>query len=431
MEWITDFINENEDDWEEKRKERIEKERKRIREWEKLSRLEKIKRIRKEGLKRIESKKEENVDNRENQEERRWSVWRRKEEEGEKEKERVEEERDKEEEIESKINVRLADPKLPINPRNPPKITEANEGEETRIVQKDGKEKEVKKPGIQPAGRNEGGGEEEILEEENEAKDGGLDRGAKVKMKQQGIRIFLKAGNSLQEGQVGLTPGKRQEVRGEEAIEEIEEVSKKDKESKEEDAEAVTPGKKSDKRASEDDTEVKDGKKYKMKVKEAKIKLAEDKIGKTSDKIDKTKPGVKKQGKSVKIRALKPAKKPEKSIKPSKKVSEDLVSKITLYFKKKPDGDLPDSEFVEEGEKVENKEVETSQPEPICQAPSSQYGWVGSSQIVPSSVVSVKNSSHVIHQSQQQQQQSSCSNCDHLVTGQNGPCSNGCLYTRH
>ena len=102
----------------------------------------------------------------------------------------------------------------------------------------------------------------------------------------------------------------------------------------------------------------------------------------------------------------------------------------SLYIsKKKPDSDLPDSEFIEGGVKVEKKEVETSQPEPLCQAPTSQDEWVGSSQIVPSSVFSVKNSSHVIHQTQQQQQQSSCSNCDHLVTGQNGPCSNGCLDT--
>ena len=258
-------------------------------------------------------------------------------------------------------------------------------------------------------------------------------------MKQQGIRTFLKAGNSRLEGQIGIKTGKRQEARGEDVkeVKEVKEVVEKVKEFKKEETEAVTPGKKSDKRASEEDKEVKGDKKYKMKVKEAKNMHAasecvknDDKIGKTNDKSDKTKPEVKKQGKSVKVKALKPAKKPEKSIKPSKKVSEGLVGKITMYFKKKPDIELPDNEHIEEGLRAEEKEVETSQPEQVCQAPSSQVEWVGSSQIVPSLVFSVKNSSHVTHQMQQQQQQlSSCSNCDHLVTGQNGPCSNGCLDT--
>ena len=78
-----------------------------------------------------------------------------------------------------------------------------------------------------------------------------------------------------------------------------------------------------------------------------------------------------------------------------------MVNKITIYFKKKTDGDLCGSEDIEEGVEVEEKEVETSQPEPRCLAPASQNDWVCSSQVVPSLVVSVQNLSHVTHQTKQ------------------------------
>ena len=228
-----------------------------------------------------------------------------------------------------------------------------------------------------------------------EAKGVGHERGVKVRLKQQGMKIFLKAGSSLLEGQESHISKMRRPV-------DFLSESPIRKEEQEREVKAV-PGARSDcedVNNDDDKTKVENVHDDRESVKNY------DENGKRSDKVDKTKPEYKKQGKSVKIKALKPAKQPKKSIKPNKKVNEELVNKITIYFKKKTDGDLPGSEDIEEGVEVEEKEVETSQPEPRCLAPASQNDWVCSSQVVPSLVVSVQNLSHVTHQTKQQQQQS-------------------------
>ena len=100
----------------------------------------------------------------------------------------------------------MADPKLPDTPRNPLKTPEANE--ETKMFQKDGKleveERADEARGhIQSPGRDEGGDGGDIIEKVNEktgttaerieAKGVGHERGVKVRLKQQGMKIFLKA----------------------------------------------------------------------------------------------------------------------------------------------------------------------------------------------------------------------------------------------
>ena len=238
---------------------------------------------------------------------------------------------------------------------------------------------------IQPPGRDEGGDGGDILEKVNEktgttaerieAKGVGHERGVKVRLKQQGMKIFLKAGSSLLEGQESHISKMRRPV-------DFLSESPIRKEEQEREVKAV-PGARSD---CEDVNNDDDKTKVENVHDDRESVKSYDENGKRSDKVDKTKPEHKKQGKSVKIKALKPAKQPKKSIKPNKKVNEELVNKITIF--------------------VEEKEVETSQPEPRCLAPASQNDWVCSSQVVPSLVVSVQNLSHVTHQTKQQQQQS-------------------------
>ena len=114
-----------------------------------------------------------------------------------------------------------------------------------------------------------------------EAKGVGHERGVKVRLKQQGIKIFLKAGSSLLEGQESH----------------ISKMSESPilKEEQEREVKAV-PGARSDcedVNNDDDKTKVENVHDDRESVKNY------DENGKRSDKVDKTKPEYKKQGKSV------------------------------------------------------------------------------------------------------------------------------------
>ena len=81
MEWLVEYINENQEKWEKERKEREEAERKEILEWEKAKRFEKIKILKRkwekerEGLEVEEKENEKEINKTEKE---KWTVWRKK-----------------------------------------------------------------------------------------------------------------------------------------------------------------------------------------------------------------------------------------------------------------------------------------------------------------------------------------------------------------
>ena len=75
---------------------------------------------------------------------------------------------------------------------------------------------------------------------------------------------------------------------------------------------------------------------------------------------------------------------------------------------------VPEKAGKEGVDKVEREEATSSQAELISTSPASSNVWIGSDQDMLHSVALMPPTSHLHHQQQQR-------NCDHLVTGQNGP----------
>ena len=474
LRWITEFIIENNEEWEEERKERIEKERKKVLEWEKLTRFEKIKRIREKEAGKVNREEEIEEEEEETDTKQDWRVWRIK----ELEVEDTEGPNDveiggvEEEEKVTKIKLTMADSKLA---GKPPCIS----SEETPETDDEGRGKFLKAGKCdERAGTDEGrgkfpkagkceGADEDRFEEPIEASrdserqktvEGGVGvssrGGKKVSYKQLGIKNFLKAGNNItaeshntgKANKIQPEPSKTQDEdknqvkskivkdEGDKKVKEgknevelvkniIKNISQGKEEVKEHAAKSIEPCREASEERSKVKCEYKGDKSDKMLVKADKSTNEDKKVKEIVKKHDKMKSNIARKENDKKVKKGK--------VKSDKNQVKNIL-KITTYFTKtntKKSGEVvPEKVEMEESAEVVQSKVDPSQAEPISQAPASPEAWICSSQDLLDMVTLLPSSSHVTHHTLN----SSQSNPDHLVTGHTGPLSDiWCLNSTH